>query len=266
MIKNISDHFVDADTSDDHGAVSEGTVEASVETTEDRPRKRRKAPPGQRKIVPTGLTRQRYSANPFVEDGAFVVPTRRKREQLMTMGPAAVVADGEKIDVAQVVRVRMVDSERFVKLFVDKLSIFFDLTPSSIRLLTVLIEVVSEARHMNTDRIPLTEGIAAEIMREHGEEALSSASYYRALNELVAAGFIAPSATPPLYWLNPAVLFNGDRMRFVDEIRREKNAPEIRAGKQHMVDQNKTRLRVSQETAYDPETGEIHGGGQGSLL
>lgn len=236
--------------------MSEDGSEEAAESGD--PKVQRKAK-GQRKQLPTGLTRQRYSANPFVKDGAFVVPTKRKREQLMTFGPAAVVADGQTIDVAQVVRVRHVDSERFVKVFVDKLSLFFDLTPSGIRFLTVLIHVVSESRHMNLDKIPLNELIAAEVMREHGEEPLSSASYYRALNELVAAGFIAPSATPPLYWLNPAVLFNGDRMRFVDEIRREKAASEIKGGQEHLVELNKARLEISQESEsdHDPETGEV---------
>ena len=112
------------------------------------------------------------------------------------MGPASVVVDGQQIDVAQVVRVRQVDTDRFVKVFVNHLAGFYDLTPTSMRLLTVLLQVVSDARYINADQIVLTEAIARETMKEHGQKPLSSASYYRAINELIASGFIAPTETP----------------------------------------------------------------------
>lgn len=169
-----------------------------------------------------GLTKKRYKTNPFISEGGFSIPTRNKRETLQTMGPASVVVDGQQIDVAQVVRVKQVDSERFVKVFVSHLTGFYDLTATSMRLLTVLIQVVSDARYINADQIVLTEAIARETMKEHGQKPLSSASYYRAVNELIACGFIAPTETPPLFFINPAVLFNGDRVRFVTELRRDR--------------------------------------------
>lgn len=170
----------------------------------------------------SGLTKKRYKTNPFITEGGFTIPTRSKRETLQTMGPASVVVDGQQIDVAQVVRVRQVDSDRFVKVFVNHLAGFYDLTPTSMRLLTVLLQVVSDARYINADQIVLTEAIARETMKEHGQKPLSSASYYRAVNELIASGFIAPTETPPLFFINPAVLFNGDRVRFVTELRRDR--------------------------------------------
>lgn len=169
-----------------------------------------------------GLIKKRYKTNPFVSEGGFSIPTRSKRETLQTMGPASVVVEGQQIDVAQVVRVKKVDTDRFVKVFVNHLAGFYDLTPTSMRLLTVLLQVVSDSRYINADQIVLTEGIARETMKEHGQKPLSSASYYRAVNELIASGFIAPTETPPLFFINPAVLFNGDRVRFVTELRRER--------------------------------------------
>lgn len=170
----------------------------------------------------SGLTKKRYKTNPFISQGGFHIPTRNKRETLQTMGPASVVVDGQQIDVAQVVRVKQVDTDRFVKVFVNHLAGFYDLTPTSMRLLTVLLHVVSDARFRDTDQIVLTEAIARETMKEHGQKPLSSASYYRAVNELIASGFIAPTETPPLFFINPAVLFNGDRVRLVTELQRDK--------------------------------------------
>lgn len=199
-------------------------------------------------LARAGLIKVRYEENPFLREGGFTIPTRNKRETLQTMGPAAVHVDGQIVDVAQVVRVRRVDSDKFVKLFVGHLSAFYDLTQTSIRLLTVLIQVVSEVRYMNNDRIVLTEAIARKTMKEHGQKPLSSASYYRAVNELIAAGFIAPTTTPPLYFINPAVLFNGDRMRFVTELRRERT----RSSEREQLEK-----AGQAQLPFDPETGEI---------
>lgn len=42
------------------------------------------------------------------------------------------------------------------------------------------------------------------------------------MEELIGKGFVAPSTNAPLYFINPAIFFNGDRVRFVTEIRRKK--------------------------------------------
>lgn len=199
-------------------------------------------------LARAGLIKQRYESNPFVAEGGFVVPTRNKRETLQTMGPASVQVDGQRIDVAQIVRVKQVDADKFVKVFVGQLSAFYDLNQTSIRLLTVLLKVISDPQYINADKIVMTEAIAKNTMKEHGQKPLSSASYYRAVNELISAGFIAPTTTPPLYFINPAVLFNGDRVRFVTELRRER----VRSSERE-------RLEKQGQAAlpFDPETGEI---------
>lgn len=199
-------------------------------------------------LARAGLIKQRYEKNPFVGHGGFVVPTKNRRETLQTMGPASVQVDGQKIDVAQIVRVRQVDAEKFVKVFVAELSMFYDLNQTSIRLLTVLLKVLSDPQYINADKVVLTEGIAKQTMKEHGQKPLSSASYYRAVNELIAAGFIAPSTTPPLYYINPAVLFNGDRVRFITELHRERALSS---------EQNRISQKQTPSLPYDPETGEI---------
>jgi len=199
-------------------------------------------------LAKAGLIKQRYDKNPFVGQGGFIVPTRNKRETLQTMGPATVHVDGQDINVAQIVRVRQVDAEKFVKVFVAELSMFYDLNQTSIRLLTVLLKVLSEPQYINADKVVLTEGIAKQTMKQHGQKPLSSASYYRAVNELISAGFIAPSTTPPLYYINPAVLFNGDRVRFVTELRRE----QAQASERERLEKP-----GQQALPFDPQTGEI---------
>ena len=67
---------------------------------------------------------------------------------------------------------------------------------------------------------------------QHGLPAPSSATYYRVIEELIAKGFIAPSENTHLFFFNPAIFFNGDRVRFVTEIRRKKVSAQERLERQ----------------------------------
>ncbi|MDK7255130.1 hypothetical protein QP437_09695, partial [Haemophilus sp. UMB1048] len=48
---------------------------------------------------------------------------------------------------------------------------------------------------------------------------ISKAVYYRGLKELLEKKMIAKSVKKYIFYINPAIVFNGDRARFVKEIR-----------------------------------------------
>lgn len=174
------------------------------------------------------LLKQRYAENPFATDDGFRVPTKSKTEVIQTDGPAAVTVGKEQIAVAQIRRITTVDSDPFVKLFTAELNRFFDLTPTTLRILTVLIRDLGKIRLGEGDQVYITEKSVSDTLEEHGLAAPSSATYYRSIDELISKGFIAPSTNPPLFFINPAIFFNGDRVRFVTEIRRKKSSAQER--------------------------------------
>ena len=49
---------------------------------------------------------------------------------------------------------------------------------------------------------------------------VSRTSFQRALKEMMEKGFIAESTKPYLFWFNPNLFFNGNRMTFVHEFRK----------------------------------------------
>jgi hypothetical protein len=55
---------------------------------------------------------------------------------------------------------------------------------------------------------------------------MSRASFHRAMKELLQKEFIAESLDPNMFWFNPNLFFNGNRMTFVNEYRKIKNAKE----------------------------------------
>lgn len=169
------------------------------------------------------LLKTRHATNPFVSDAKFIVPTRRSAgEKIITaQGPVSLHIGDESVEAAQIATVREVDTDVFVKLFVSQIRVFFDLSPGAMRLFLILLRVVGRPEFKNVDRIVLNESIAREIAIEHGQQPMSKSAYFRALNDLVEGGFIAPASAPPLYYINPALLFNGSRVRFITELRKK---------------------------------------------
>lgn len=176
----------------------------------------------------TSVLQTKYEESPFIQDGRFQVPIRNRSEKLDTAGPLALMdtKTGELQDVAEVRRVRTVDSERFVKLFVGQLHAFFDLKPGTVKLMTALIDEISQTRYMNGDQIYLNYNSVKKYFEKHGAKPPARTTFLTALAELVEKGFVAPSTDTNLYFINPAIFFNGDRIRFVTEIRRKKSKRE----------------------------------------
>lgn len=198
---------------------------------------------------PKSLLKQRYSENPFTSEDGFRVPLKNKSEVIQTDGPASVMVGEEKIAVAQIRKITTVDSEHFVKLFTAQLDRFFDLNPTTLRIVTVLIQNIGKIRIGDGDQVYLTEKNIGDALREHGLNPPSSASYYRAMEELIKKGFIAPSNDTPLYYINPAIFFNGDRVKFVTELRRKKMSK---------TEKLESAGQAALPLDYDPDTGDVN--------
>ena len=81
----------------------------------------------------------------------------------------------------------------------------------------VLLHQLGRAR--DRDTVYLNVSVAEQYFISTDQNPISKASYYNAMRELIQKGFIAESTNPNLYWINPALFFNGDRVRFVKEYR-----------------------------------------------
>jgi DNA-binding IclR family transcriptional regulator len=86
------------------------------------------------------------------------------------------------------------------------------------------------------------------------QEVMSKSSFHRSIRELLDKKFIAESAITGLYFINPHLFFNGDRVRFVQEFKRK------RANDEHA--QLKRRLDTEYTIRDDPRQVHLipHGG------
>ena len=159
-----------------------------------------------------------YERNPFWQVSTEVkIGTKR-----VTMAAGCIVKEdtGESIHMAGVHRIEEVDESQFVKLFTKNASLFFDLNRPAQKLIHFILLVYQDQ--------PGKEGIwwtwkdCEDWIKKNGVKGLSRASYHRAMAELLQKKMIAESDRTNFYWINPHVFFNGDRMVFIQEYRKER--------------------------------------------
>lgn len=165
----------------------------------------------------------RYRENPFMSEQS--ISTRRKRVTVSAKGKAMLdLETGEIENAVEIVMVKEVDSEQFVKLFTQNMRVFFDLSPVTLKLVQVLLSQVQ--KNPNNDKVMLSIAIAEDYFTETAIDPISKASFHRAIKELLEKQFIAETLLPGLFFINPNLFFNGDRVRFVNEIKRKRGDSE----------------------------------------
>lgn len=167
--------------------------------------------------------RVRYAANPFWEN--VMMETKRKRTTLKGEdGPKALVSlgTGQREGVVEITKVYEVDAERFVKVFTRHLSVFFDLTQNALRLFEYVLYTVGQTH--NKDAVHLHPIDADRYHKAMGRKGYSRASFYRGIAEMIQRGLIAESDITGKYFTNPTIYWNGDRARFITEM---KHAPQL---------------------------------------
>lgn len=154
-----------------------------------------------------------YKNNPFVVGGLVKSKTKRltnKKGDLMVVGDTGEIVAG----VAGFWQAQEVDSTKFVKLYVNGVKAFKDLTGAGTRVFELLYLEVQ--KNIGQDRIYMSHAIV-----DQDTNPMSSATYKRGMAELIAKSFLAPTSTQSWYWLNPDFMWNGDRLAFVREYRKK---------------------------------------------
>jgi len=118
---------------------------------------------------------------------------------------------------------KKVDTEPFLKIFQKKLKNFFELKPSSLKLIFIIMAELSKEKP-HSDQIYLDFDDCQNYCSDNKE--LSKASFKRAIQELKEKKFIKAVVEKrgnKLFFINPAIFFNGDRLVLMEKIVREAN-------------------------------------------
>ncbi len=154
------------------------------------------------------------------------IPDRQKTEvkigkkTVKVAGGRHVSSDGESIEHSGIHIVKNVDENEFLKIYTKNIKAIFDLKPTAQRVLQYLMTELQKTP--NADAIYLA-WVGADIYFSEHDIQVSRASFHRALSELIQKGFLAESTRPNMFWFNPNLFFNGNRLSFIYEYRKIEN-------------------------------------------
>jgi hypothetical protein len=147
-----------------------------------------------------------YDHNPFIEP-ILSMKMKKKTVSISQTPQITINESGQYIGDSYMIVKKQVDKEEFVKVFKDQLKIIFELSKTAQKLLTYFIENLGINKDFivfDRDKAKISSGL------------LSDASIYSGLSELIQKSVIAKSNLSQMYYINPAILFNGDRLVVVN--------------------------------------------------
>lgn len=150
--------------------------------------------------------RLRHERNPLLKSSEITF-----KERTIKVGSTRDLVDietGEMSNVNAIYQRKIVDSERFAKVYLEGLSKTFGLSKTSLRVFQSILKLCEK----DTDSIWLNFMSLSKL-----DPDLPERTFYRGLKELLQHDFVAYSDIPNKFWINPHLFFNGDRVRFITE-------------------------------------------------
>lgn len=166
---------------------------------------------------------KRFDKNPFIGD--LVVSKKSKLVKVSTLGKDDNVIINQstgEVHGTHVVTYKKVDKEQFVKIFPAMIGAQFDLGPAGIKAFGVLMWAV-QLQAQDRDIVCLDKYILEQFQSEHQNLKVALPTIRKGLVELENSQFIAKAYRPGDYFINPKLIFNGDRVAFTTVLERQSN-------------------------------------------
>jgi len=188
-----------------------------------------------------------YKENPFIAGSLVQVKGRKKNYSVASDAMTLTDKQGVVQGVVQHSITRIIDDSLFVKVFADGIAGIYDLSKPGSKVFRFLFDEVQ--KNPNQDRMYL---YFMDALEE--PYCIPKTAFFKGMSELLTKGFLAKSANPNMFFLNPAMMWNGDRFRFVQEYQRAASYKKAPATVQEELEA-RGQMRLEH---IDPVTGEIH--------
>jgi intergrase/recombinase len=159
--------------------------------------------------------------NPFIEEAVQNINVVKKTQTIRAKNKEEIqmiVSGDEVTGHSAFMRFVEVDEEKFAKLYLSQLSALWDLSKPSIRvfsyILTKLVPKKSDFYFQIEDCLEYTKYSSAN-------------SVLTGMSELIEAGIIARTRYHYQYFINPLIVFNGDRVTFAKTYIKKKKDKEL---------------------------------------
>lgn len=161
--------------------------------------------------------------NPFLKQVTIQTKTRKVNAVMEELFDA----DGVSVDnqAREISHIKYVDRERFVKVMNCAFKAAFGLSSKGQRLFWLLVSEMG----VNHGKDFLFLNYRKEFIINGEAMTIPKTSFYDGLKALQSAGFIAPKREKGYYWLNPNMLWNGDRVKLSTSyiLKHGENHPEM---------------------------------------
>jgi hypothetical protein len=154
-----------------------------------------------------------FEENPFLENAIQEIQEHTIRKRVFIKGNRSVVNhivndNGEIVGYSSFLRNIECDEAQFVKFYLSRFAAFYNLTKSARKvfgyILTKCIIPNRDVFYIDYEEAKQITGYSADNIIRTG------------LSSLVEQGIIARSRNPYKYYINPLVVFNGDRITFAE--------------------------------------------------
>ncbi|MCL6334004.1 hypothetical protein EXT66_09275 [Pectobacterium carotovorum subsp. carotovorum] len=162
--------------------------------------------------------------NPFCFETELKIETRKKNLTVSRGTELIERKDTSKSYFANIVHTQEVDKEEFIKLYTSQIKAYFDLTKTAYKVFFIFLRIYQDA--IGKDHFYLSCKKTMSLAEKIDHFVLSESIFYRGVKELIEKRIIAKTNEKNWYFINPAIVFNGDRARFVSEIIKKKDAME----------------------------------------
>lgn len=178
---------------------------------------------------------QKNSENPFLKQAVEKVNNNivKKYKTASKTGEKAVLhaydpQTGEVLGHTSFIRQIEVDEEQFTKMYLSNFSKFFDLPASAIKVFGYIMTVLLPKKDMFYF-------ILEDCMTYTGYK--SHKSIHQGLAFLLKAEIIARGKTEYIYFINPMVAFNGDRITFAKTYIKKQRLKQPDPNQQNLLDE-----------------------------
>lgn len=155
----------------------------------------------------------KHKVNPFLDQDEVIRVNSGKKKAIIGQSKSHAIANldtGEISGSMVMMEERTVDKEQFVKLFTSEIRALFDLSKSGIKVFGYIVENLKPG----DDKIYI---YLPHLMEYCNYKAKNRA--YVGLGELVKSNILAASEMPNFWYVNPKIVFNGDRIAFIKAYR-----------------------------------------------
>lgn len=167
--------------------------------------------------MPRRTKNERHARNPFRNDvishtirGTRAIYASPVKENSFAMVSRETGEDFGNIAFGKRV---VVDKTNFLKFYANGVKMFLNLKNPGIKVFMLIYDKLLENKNYQTDKIELI----FELLEEDVQKQIKRSTFYRGINELIEANFLAPSYIDGMYWINCDYVFRGDRLALVNE-------------------------------------------------